>query len=156
MLHLGNPLSINRTPPANTELENCHSYMVLRQPTGQLQVIGLSRTHPQHQVQMSAPSILLLASADLIPLPTVILKGSQPPPPPPLNTNSNYIPWEAPIPCHHWGVQLPPWSNRQSPCNRKGSQLPHLVTITSHYAAVGATTGESATPMKQLLVTVWL
>ena len=87
MLHLDDPLSIktnHRTPPANTELENCHSHMVLRQPTGQFQVIGLSRTHPQYQVQMPAPSILLLASADLIPLPTVILKGSQPPPSAPI------------------------------------------------------------------------
>ena len=31
-----------------------------------------------------------------------------------------------------------------------------MVTITSHYAAAGATTGESATPMKELLVTMSL
>ena len=92
MLHLDDPSSIktnHRTPPANTELENCHSYMVLRQPTGQFQVIGPSRTHPQHQVQMPAPIILLLASADLIPLLTLILKGSQPPPSAPIATTTH-------------------------------------------------------------------
>ena len=99
MLHLDDSSSIktnHRTPSANTELENCYSYMVLRQPTEQFQVIGLNRiTHPQHQVQMPAPSILLLASADLILLPTVILKGSQPP----LSTNSNSTTHEK-LQCH--------------------------------------------------------
>ena len=127
MLHLDDPLSIktnHRTPPANTELENCHSYMVLRQPTGQLQVIGLSRTHPQYQVQMPAPSILLLASADLIPLPTVILKGSQPPPSTPIAITSHeklqyhatigeFSHLHGAIASHHVtvkGVSYPPWS----------------------------------------------